>query len=76
MHFFICCRLDIPWECLALVLVLAACLCTGLAAAAYALWARYSEHEARGLEARLSSTGDFRSYAAATDAVQCAPVTR
>ncbi|KAH9376548.1 hypothetical protein HPB48_010071 [Haemaphysalis longicornis] len=68
--------LDIPWECLALVLVLAACLCTGLAAAAYALWARYSEHEARGLEARLSSTGDFRSYAAATDAVQCAPVTR
>ncbi|KAK8759150.1 hypothetical protein V5799_003220 [Amblyomma americanum] len=62
---------------MALVLLLAAGLCTGLSLAVHALWTRYTEGATRGaVEARLSSSGDFRSYAAATDAVQCAPVTR
>ncbi|XP_049520881.1 glutathione hydrolase 7-like [Dermacentor silvarum] len=69
--------LEIPWECLALVVLLAISLCTGLSLAVHALWTRYSDHGSRAAaEARLSSSGDFRSYAAATDAVQCASVTR
>ncbi|XP_075743933.1 uncharacterized protein LOC119161928 [Rhipicephalus microplus] len=69
--------LEIPWECLALVVIVAVGLCVGLSVAVHALWTRYSDHGSRGAaEARLSSSGDFRSYAAATDAVQCAPVTR
>ncbi|KAH7957136.1 scoloptoxin SSD14 [Rhipicephalus sanguineus] len=69
--------LDIPWECLALVMLVAVGLCAGLSLAVHALWTRYSDHGFRATaEARLSSSGDFRSYAAATDAVQCAPVTR
>ncbi|XP_075539646.1 scoloptoxin SSD14-like [Dermacentor variabilis] len=69
--------LEIPWECLALVLLLAISLCTGLSLAVHALWTRYSDHGSRAAaEPRLSSSGDFRSYAAATDAVQCASVTR
>ncbi|KAL1447533.1 hypothetical protein MTO96_044259, partial [Rhipicephalus appendiculatus] len=52
-------------------------LCAGLSLAVHALWTRYSDHGSwAAAEARLSSSGDFRSYAAATDAVQCAPVTR
>ncbi|KAL3234691.1 hypothetical protein MRX96_003340 [Rhipicephalus microplus] len=69
--------LEIPWECLALVVIVAVGLCVGLSVAVHALWTRYSDHGSRvAAEARLSSSGDFRSYAAATDAVQCAPVTR
>ncbi|XP_029834141.4 scoloptoxin SSD14-like [Ixodes scapularis] len=58
-----------------LVLLLFASVTTGLALAAYALFARFSEHDPR-TDAKLSSFGDFRSYAAVTDAIQCAPVTR
>nr|XP_037270324.1 scoloptoxin SSD14-like [Rhipicephalus microplus] len=69
--------LEIPWECLALVVIVTVGLCVGLSVAVHALWTRYSDHGSRGAaEAQLSSSGDFRSYAAATDAVQCAPVTR
>ncbi|KAL1480566.1 hypothetical protein MTO96_050923, partial [Rhipicephalus appendiculatus] len=75
--FFYVCRLEVPWECLALVVLVAVGLCAGLSLAVHALWTRYSDHGSwAAAEARLSSSGDFRSYAAATDAVQCAPVTR
>lgn len=68
-------RLDIPWECLALVLLVVVSAGTGLSLAVYTVVMRYSDHDTRA-EAKLSSYGDYRSYAAVTDAIQCAPVTR
>ncbi|KAL1440395.1 hypothetical protein MTO96_009439 [Rhipicephalus appendiculatus] len=53
------------------VVLVAVGLCAGLSLAVHALWTRYSDHGSwAAAEARLSSSGDFRSYAAATDAVQ------
>ncbi|XP_064487502.1 scoloptoxin SSD14-like isoform X2 [Ornithodoros turicata] len=65
---------DTPWECLVMLALLLAVLAVGAGLVIYAIFLRDTEKESR-TESR-ASFGDFHFYAASTDAIQCAPVTR